>query len=80
MDNEKILIIEKMFASKPEKITKEEVMFYKEQTICLVCKKEETGFINLFICPECKALYCDKCARALIELENICWACNGAID
>ncbi|TFG23357.1 MAG: hypothetical protein EU529_07745 [Promethearchaeota archaeon] len=80
LDNEKILIIEKMFASKPEKITKEEVKFYKEQTICLVCKKEETGFINLFICPECKALYCEKCARALIEIENICWACNGAID
>ncbi|TFG23993.1 MAG: hypothetical protein EU529_05695 [Promethearchaeota archaeon] len=72
--------IERMFASRPEKITEEEIKFYKEKTICLVCRKEETGFINLFICPECKALYCEKCARALIKLENACWACNEAID
>ena len=80
VDDIRISAIERLFASRPEKITEEEIKFYKEQTICLVCRKEETGFMNIFICPECKALYCEKCARALIELENMCWACNEAID
>ncbi|GAH17525.1 unnamed protein product, partial [marine sediment metagenome] len=32
-----------------------------------------------YIC-ECGAIYCDNCARALINLENICWVCDVPID
>ena len=32
-----------------------------------------------YIC-ECGAIYCDNCARALINLENVCWVCEIPID
>lgn len=64
---------------RPSHITEEEVMFHKEQKICLVCKNSVSGY-NVFICPSCDALYCQNCARALEELENTCWVCNRPID
>ena len=33
-----------------------------------------------FICNECGAFYCDKCVKALIKLENMCWVCNTPFD
>ncbi|MFX0097936.1 MAG: B-box zinc finger protein [Candidatus Hodarchaeota archaeon] len=66
--------------TKPEDLTQEDVAFYREKTVCLVCKTEMAGFVSIFFCPECKALYCDRCARALSELENACWSCDKAID
>ncbi len=63
---------------KPAKISTEEVTFYREQTICLVCKGKVEGFS--YICSNCKALYCEKCAHALANSENACWVCNEAID
>lgn len=59
-------------------IWEEEVSLVSEQQICLMCKGKISGFNN-FIC-NCKAMYCEKCARALVELENACWACNKPID
>ena len=35
---------------------------------------------DIFICPHCKALYCEKCANALSMLENECWSCDNRID
>ena len=32
-----------------------------------------------YIC-ECGAIYCENCARAVSNLENICWACDDPID
>lgn len=64
--------------TKPKKITEDEVTFYREQKICLVCKGKVGGFN--FICSKCDALYCEKCAQALITLENACWVCESAID
>ncbi len=64
---------------RPEQITEEEVTYYKEQELCLVCKNKVGGF-NIFICENCRALYCEKCARALIGLENACWVCGEPID
>lgn len=64
---------------KIEPPSKEEITFYRERKICLVCKGKALGF-NTFICPTCDALYCEKCARALILLENACWVCKGIID
>jgi hypothetical protein len=77
LDNVSISSIESMFAAKPSKISEEEVTFYREQKICLICKGKVVKFN--FIC-ECDALYCFKCATALIEIENLCWACNNPLD
>ena len=63
----------------PQKITEEEVTYYKEKKICLVCKGNIEGFNN-FICPKCEVLYCENCARTLIELENACWVCDAPLD
>ena len=64
--------------SKPQKLTEEEVSISKEKKICLVCKNT-IGGIN-FLCFECGAFYCEKCFRALSELENACWACDHPLD
>lgn len=60
-------------------ITEEEVSISKEKKVCLVCKNKLAGF-NIFLCPDCGALYCESCAMALIELENACWYCNNPMD
>jgi len=70
-------LIETLSLSKPSEITKEEVSLYREQNICLVCKSKVLGFS--FIC-ECNTLYCQKCAQALVQLDNACWVCNAPID
>ncbi|MFX1417539.1 MAG: hypothetical protein ACFE9N_01320, partial [Promethearchaeota archaeon] len=41
---------------RPEHISEEEVTYYREQKICLVCKGKVEGF-NIFLCPNCEALY-----------------------
>lgn len=64
---------------RPSQITEEEVTYYREQKVCLVCKTNVGGFNN-YICTKCDALYCENCARALTDLENACWACNEPID
>ncbi|MHA1148884.1 MAG: hypothetical protein ACTSR8_11660 [Promethearchaeota archaeon] len=65
---------------RPDDLTEEEIAFYREQTQCIVCKKQLIGSINLYICPKCRTLYCDKCSEALSNLENLCWSCNNTID
>ena len=82
LDESTIAIIEKLGIdfTRPEEITEEEIAFYREQTICLVCKGLIQRYKYIFICPKCRALYCDSCARALENLENACWACNAPID
>ncbi|MFX1296731.1 MAG: hypothetical protein ACFFD2_17980 [Promethearchaeota archaeon] len=65
---------------KPSDISIKDIELYRKQTICLVCKKKLIGFIDVFICPKCKSFYCDKCAKILTGLENMCWSCNNAID
>ena len=64
---------------KKSEITEEEVSFSKEKKICLVCKGKISGF-NIYVCPECEAIYCATCAKAIINLENMCWACDCTID
>ncbi|MFX0075318.1 MAG: B-box zinc finger protein [Candidatus Hermodarchaeota archaeon] len=63
---------------RPDVITEEEVSISKEKKICLVCKGKVLSFS--FICPECETFYCEKCARAMIDLENVCWACDNPLD
>jgi hypothetical protein len=64
--------------SRPEKITEQEVTYYREQKICLVCKGKISG-LN-FVCPNCTALYCIKCFEVLSNAENACWVCDNIID
>lgn len=73
-----ISLIDTLSKLSPAQISEEEVTFYREQTICLVCKGKVEGFN--FICPNCKAMYCENCARALIESENACWVCDSPMD
>ena len=63
---------------RPDRITEEEVTFHKEKKICLVCKGKLSR--SLYLCPKCDALYCDNCANALANLENVCWVCDEPID
>jgi len=58
-------------------IIEEKVTISKETKICLVCRGEVLKFS--YIC-ECGANYCENCARALANLENVCWACDVPID
>ncbi|MBY9020546.1 MAG: hypothetical protein KGD67_05770 [Candidatus Lokiarchaeota archaeon] len=64
---------------RPDNITEEEITYYKEQKICMICKGKVSGF-NIFLCPSCETIYHEECARALINSENTCWVCNGVID
>lgn len=64
--------------SRPQKLTEDEVSISKEKKICLVCKGRVLGIT--LICRECEAFYCEKCFRALSDLENACWACDTALD
>lgn len=64
--------------SRPKGLTEEEVSVSKEKKICLVCKGKVLRF-NSYIC-ECDTIYCQKCARALSDLENACWACGAPFD
>ncbi|MFX1443417.1 MAG: hypothetical protein ACFFHV_08390 [Promethearchaeota archaeon] len=73
-----ITLIERLSLLHDEQLSEKDVNLYREQIICLVCKGDALGFV--YICPDCKALYCEKCARSLIDLENACWICNCAID
>ncbi|MBY8987589.1 MAG: tetratricopeptide repeat protein [Candidatus Lokiarchaeota archaeon] len=58
-------------------VSEEKVAIHKEKKICLVCRGEVLRFT--YIC-ECGANYCDNCARALTDLENVCWVCDVPLD
>ena len=58
-------------------ISEETVTVHIDKKICLVSKGEVLGFS--YTC-KCNAVYCENCARALSDLENVCWVCNTPID
>ena len=58
-------------------VSEEKIMVSKEKKICLVCRGEVIGFS--YNC-KCGANYCESCARAVSNLENVCWACETQID
>jgi len=78
---EEVKITDSMFRiiQRSEQITEEEVAFYREQKICLICRGKVGGF-NIFLCTKCEALYHEDCAQRLSESENACWVCNEPID
>ena len=61
----------------PTQVIDEKVTISKETKICLVCRGEVLKFS--YICS-CGAIYCENCARALTNLENVCWMCEVPID
>ncbi len=60
-------------------VYEKKVTVYKERKQCLVCLGDIEGFEN-YICPNCDSIYCKKCAKALIEIENVCWSCESPLD
>jgi len=60
-------------------VSEKEVTVYKERKKCLVCLGDIEGF-DVYICSNCDSIYCKNCAKALIEMENVCWACEVPID
>jgi len=58
-------------------IRDEKVAITKETKICLICRGEVLRFS--YIC-KCGAIYCENCARAISDLENVCWICDLPID
>ncbi|MFX1304274.1 MAG: tetratricopeptide repeat protein [Promethearchaeota archaeon] len=58
-------------------VSEEKVSIHKEKKVCLICRGEVLKYS--YIC-ECGAIYCGNCARAITDLENVCWACNASID
>ena len=69
--------IVKLIQKQPVQVSEEKVAITKETKICLVCRGVVFGFS--YIC-KCGANYCENCARALTNLENVCWACDDPID
>lgn len=64
--------------AKPQRVTEEEVSISKEKRTCLVCKNRLGGY--MFMCYDCGSYYCEKCANALTDAENACWACEAQFD
>jgi len=69
----------RVIKNRQSEITEEEITYLKELKKCLVCKGDATGF-NIYVCPNCDVLYCQRCARILVDKENACWSCSGPID
>ncbi|MHA2007785.1 MAG: tetratricopeptide repeat protein [Promethearchaeota archaeon] len=75
--NQQIAGLGKISSEIAIQVTEDDVEIHKEKKMCLVCRGEVLGFS--FLC-KCGAIYCENCARAIIDLENVCWACNIPID
>ncbi len=45
--------------------------------ICIVHRGDITG--DMYLCPECKALYCQRCAKVLKANKDACWSCTSEI-
>ena len=58
-------------------IIEDDFTIHKERKICLVCRGVIKGY--MYAC-ECNANYCESCAQALTNLENVCWACDAPMD
>jgi len=75
--DEHVIGIVQTHALMAPQVTEEKIAISIEKKICLVCRGVALRFT--YIC-ECGAIYCENCAQALQDLENICWSCNTPID
>ena len=76
LDDQIVGMVQNLTMLTPQ-VTEEKIAIHKEKKICLVCRGEVLRYT--YIC-ECGAIYCENCARAVSNLENICWACDEPID
>ena len=58
--------------------TEQEVSAKIDAKLCLVHKGEITG--GSYACPNCKTLYCLRCAAILASKGEGCWSCGQKID
>ncbi len=58
-------------------ITEQKVTIHREQKVYPACKGEIRWY--LYVC-DYDAIYCEHCARALTDLENVCRVCKSPID
>ncbi|MHA1791728.1 MAG: hypothetical protein ACTSVI_03725 [Promethearchaeota archaeon] len=66
-----------MFYLRP-KLIKRRLTKFEDVNICTVHKGPvEKGLT--YICPECGAIYCTKCAQALYNNNDSCWQCGSPI-
>jgi hypothetical protein len=79
LEKGRMSLIETLDYHRPAEIAEEDIVSYREQNICLVCKGQVNKF-NLFLCSKCDTLYCKNCALTLSDLENACWVCNTPFD
>jgi len=75
--DEKVVEMIQSRANLTTRVTETEVSIHKEKKICLVCRGQVLRYS--YIC-DCVTIYCENCARALTNLENVCWACEAPID
>jgi len=66
--------------SRPDDLSEKDILYFREKTLCIVCKTFLQKFTKIFICPQCKSIYCAKCAQELIKIDNMCWGCAEPID
>ena len=58
--------------------TESEVDLEEQEAKCIVHKGPIDG--TVYICPECKAYYCLKCAKYLKQKGESCWSCGNELN
>ena len=58
--------------------TEAEIDVIKKKESCIVCNTPLKG--TNFICPYCETKYCIRCAIALSQRQEACWACKNPLN
>ncbi|MFX1296732.1 MAG: RING finger protein [Promethearchaeota archaeon] len=77
---EELSLIDALSETKSKEMSQEQIKEFREQTICLICEREIQGFNKVFLCPQCEALYCERCTQKMIKVSNMCYICDAQID
>lgn len=57
--------------------TESEVAVQENKIACIVHKGEIVG--DIYLCPKCRAFYCQRCAKVLKAKGDTCWSCENEI-
>ncbi|NMC05454.1 MAG: PKD domain-containing protein, partial [Candidatus Lokiarchaeota archaeon] len=58
--------------------TEREVNVFKKKEFCIVCNASLKA--TTYICPHCETKYCMRCAIALSDRKEPCWACQNPMN
>jgi len=58
--------------------TEKEIAIEKEKFMCIVHRGKIVG--NIYVCPNCQAIYCQNCAKSLKQKGESCWSCGNEIE